>query len=67
VELPLTTDKEEIARLVQMVEEVILEKEHLLDAIREHRARKTPASWSQEDARLYEHLPEVRVPGLGPG
>jgi hypothetical protein len=44
-----------------------LEKEHLLDAIREHRARKTPASWSQEDARLYEHLPEVRVPGLGPG
>lgn len=31
----------------------------LLDAIREHRATKTPATWNQADKRLYAHLPEL--------
>jgi len=31
----------------------------LLDAIREHRATKTPATWTQADRRLYQYLPEL--------
>lgn len=31
----------------------------LENAIREHRASKTPAFWSPADARLYSMLPEV--------
>lgn len=33
--------------------------EELEKAIRDHRATKTPASWSDADIRLYGKLPEV--------
>ena len=35
--------------------------EALLDAIREHRATKTPATWTNADRRLYQFLPELNA------
>jgi hypothetical protein len=58
MELQMTV--EQIDRLIEMIEEVRLEKEHVLDAIRQHRASKTPSDWSQADVKLYEQLPEVQ-------
>jgi hypothetical protein len=34
--------------------------ERLEDAIRAHRATRTPQEWSDADARLYAMLPEVQ-------
>lgn len=33
--------------------------EALLNAIRDHRATKTPATWTEADRRLYQLLPEL--------
>lgn len=63
----MTTPQEEIEMLMHTIEQMRLEMEHVLDAIRAHRASKTPSTWSRDDAKLYDQLPEVRHTGLGSG